>query len=339
VVESFDKLHVKFFKSKQKIFSINSNSSTTQNTNTHTKPIADSGATDTYIRCTDTRHIKNMTTSHTPVEVGLPNGNTITSIGQGEIHFPCIQPIQAHIFQDAQLQRSLIALADFTNQGAEVLLTKTAITVFHNNQVILQGSKTADEKLWTLDLPEDTPTDQDRPITYIREDPSINHVITHQHNADMVHYWHRTMGCPTIATFVHAVSHDYVRTAPNLTATIIRKNPPNTWETSVGHLDMARQGIRSTKSKSTPTATTNNEITLDRDILYSATIPISEIQHSDLTGRLPRSKRGNEYILVTSFNGYTHGTTSITLCGRLPEVTRSDTQILQTTWHTHTNNM
>ena len=45
--------------------------------------IADSGATDTFVRVSDQHHLRNISTTADPLQIGLPNGQHIVSIGTG----------------------------------------------------------------------------------------------------------------------------------------------------------------------------------------------------------------------------------------------------------------
>jgi hypothetical protein len=71
--------------------------------------------------------------------------------------------------------------------------------------------------------------------------------------ARFVAYGHRAFGSPSLSTFLDALSSNFIRQIPRLTASIVRKYPPLSLATSFGHLDTLRQGIAFTR-KSPPSS-------------------------------------------------------------------------------------
>jgi len=253
-------------------------------------PIADTGASDSYIRTSDT-HLITRYINSPPIPVQLPNGAIIHSNGSGYIDLPApLTPILVHVFSDNDLHRSLISISDFANQDCQIRLTNTSIKIFHSDNLILSGSKTASDKLWTLDLSE-----QPKHV--------INQAIHNQHTAVRVAYWHRAMGCPSLRTFTNAITNKFIQ-LPNLDSAMVHANPSVIKETQFGHMKLIKQGLQSTKNaqNNPPQVPPPNEA--NSSYLCFHTIKISDIQHVDLTGRLPKSAKGNEYIFIATFNGY-----------------------------------
>ena len=280
--------------------------------------IADSGANVTCYTARDSDKLSDIqnNTDHT---VFMPNSGTITSSGVGIIPVPPesdLRPIKALIFPDSQLQRSLISLADYCNQGCTATLTATNITVTKNNKIVAQGNKEHNAKLWPL-IPSPEPTCND-PIA------EVNHVITHQYNADFVDFWHKTLGSPPVSTLSKAVSMGWLSHIPRLTLRMITQNPPQHIATARGHLNLNRQGQRSTQ----PISTSGNRDTADvhnlelEDSSSSNDAPeednnvyikvhdaaeYSTTNHIDLTGRFPvQSRSGNNHMLISVYNKYIH---------------------------------
>jgi transposase len=119
-------------------------------------------------------------------------------------------------------------------------------------------------------------------------------------------------------------------------------NDPNAMATAIGHLDRVRQRQYSTKpayappqasipiteTSARPTDTSDND-TEDNDAVeedeffdvYTKLVAASDINHSDLTGRFPTtSRRGNQYLLVSVWNGYVH---------MEPQASRADAEYLK----------
>ncbi len=63
---------------------------------------------------------------------------------------------------------------------------------------------------------------------------------------DFANFWHATFGSPAVSTFLSAIDNSLIR-VPGLTATKVRRHPPNAVATAYGHLHATRQGIESTK--------------------------------------------------------------------------------------------
>ena len=124
---------------------------------------------------------------------------------------------------------------------------------------------------------------------------------------------HRCFGCPSLSTFLRAIRAGWLRSIPNLTAALVSRNPPLAPETALGHLDTVRQGLRSTRSPDPVTALLSSHPALLSDDIsqlppLSFTVtPRRDWAGADLTGRFPvKSRRLNEYILITVFKGYIH---------------------------------
>ncbi len=77
-------------------------------------------------------------------------------------------------------------------------------------------------------------------------------------------YWHRAFGSPSLSTFLDALSSNFIRGIPRLTAALVRKYPPLSLSTSFGHLDTLRQGIASTRRLPSPSALASTSSRRDR---------------------------------------------------------------------------
>ncbi len=108
----------------------------------------------------------------------------------------------------------------------------------------IAGSKSAQADLWYLTIP---------PPPLPSHPPTILFSLQELPCARFVAYWHRAFGSPSLSTFLDALSSNFIRHIPRLTASIVRKYPPLSLATSFGHLDTLRQGIASTR-KSPPSS-------------------------------------------------------------------------------------
>jgi len=91
---------------------------------------------------------------------------------------------------------------------------------------------------------------------------------------------------------------------------MINANQPIMAETHVGHLNQQRKNIRSTSASTPPTESNNHELTNNNEIacllINIEELAKTQTQHADLTGRLPQSLRGNQYLLISEYRGYIH---------------------------------
>jgi hypothetical protein len=120
----------------------------------------------------------------------------------------------------------------FNNQSCSFYDSPQALLPF------LTGTKATQDDLWFLQVP-DVPEPQ--------HSPSILFSLQELPHAKFVAYWHRAFGCPSLSTFLHALSSNFIRNIPRLTPALVRKYPPLSLATSYGHLDTLRQGIASTR--------------------------------------------------------------------------------------------
>ena len=113
------------------------------------------------------------------MQVQLPNGQIITSIGQGALRLAQnMTPIDAHIFDSDDLDRTLVAAADICDQGNQVLLSaRGAKVIAPDGTVIMQTEKQPYQRLWIISPPGIQPA---------KDVPQANAVISHQVNAEFV---------------------------------------------------------------------------------------------------------------------------------------------------------
>lgn len=255
-------------------------------------PIADSGATHTLIRQSDATNLTHVEHILHPLTVTLPNGTTISSTARGQIPTNnVINPIDAHIFPDSQLDQSLISLSDYTNRGCEVVLTAHGITITKDGQLLAHNHKQPTDRLWHIPV--------------LHEHASSHHVIRHELTAERVQFYHAAFGSPPVATFLHAIHRNYIRGIPDLTTKAVRANPPHSISTALGHLNLQRQGIRSTHSAPAPSPT-HHIIINEPDLFISDPIQYNTF-YSDATGRMPHpSRHGHQYLLISVHNNFIH---------------------------------
>ena len=281
--------------------------------------IADSGSTDTLIRVSESSILRNIT-PHTGLTVRLPNGDLITSSAIGKLNISSTgDAITAYVFPDSILKHSLLSLSQLCNIGYTATLTDRDISISKDAVTIMYGTKNTHDKLWNIQLGSSTKQQDHTGIS------TANTSVRLETDAEFVAFVHATFGSPCSSAFLEAARKGYLDSYPRITATMIAANKPNTVETAKGHLDQTRQGQYSTKATRkkerdnnrnvtniNTIAQNNNEIEETNDpeeqddgSIYVKTLSLSDTNHTDLTGRFPiTSRRGNQYVLVSVFEGY-----------------------------------
>ena len=148
--------------------------------------------------------------------VGLPNGDLIFSTATGTL---LTEPLstKVDIFEDHALNRSLIATADFCNNGCTATFTATSATVTHDasGKIISQSFKHPTDRLWPCDLQAD-PTAL-----------TANNVVRHEINADFIAYSHASFFSPPDTSMANALNKGWLGNFPRLTEKMFNSDKPN----------------------------------------------------------------------------------------------------------------
>ena len=145
--------------------------------------------------------------------------------------------------------------------------------------------------------------------------------ITNIKDASFTTYISRALGSPTNTTLLNALRRGYLKIR-GLTIPLFLRNPPQSLSIALGHLDLVRKNLRSTKHPSYQPALALAALRSSTPSLWDSLDPTSvdcppfihtfsrdDSAASDLTGQLPvESRRGNKYVLITVFRGYIHFT-------------------------------
>ena len=192
----------------------------------------------------------------------------------------------------------LLSIGVLCDHGCVAHFQSDTVSIMDSaGRVILTGNRDPVTRLWMV--PTHSPT------------ATCNAVLTEATgtHADIVQFYSAAMGNPTDSTLLHAITHLGLD-LPGLTASMVRKCPPNSIASSKGHMNQAQHGRRSTQPK--PFSDTNTT-----EDLYPTAVPrtssaarvfVSQlICYSDLTGQFPiRGNSGEQYILLMSCMNYIH---------------------------------
>ena len=197
--------------------------------------IHDCGATDTLFRNSDAHLLTGPNTAGT-LCVGLPNGEVIRSHSSANFDAPNFST-KVHIFPDKLLNRSLMATADFCNNGCTAIFNSTSATIIHDEtgQIISRSLKDPQARLWPFDPSSVSPK-------FL-----ANNVVRHEINADFVAYCHASFCSPPDSSMYEALRKGFLGNYPRLTAKMFRSNMPNSPSTAKGHLKQRRQTSKNKK--------------------------------------------------------------------------------------------
>ena len=262
------------------------------------------------------------------IVVEQPDGSTVTSVGTGYLKWKFLPKKlrRVHVFKD--LTGSLLSIGLLCDAGFEVTFRKSTVSVkTQDGRQIIEGKRI--NKLWMLDINDDsrpvTSSLNNEPMQTSRENGKTAQMIAHQTHGELVRYVHTTMGAPANPTFITAIRKGYIE-PPGVTAEMASKNLPNSVATAKGHLQLTKQGLRSSQPKEQQTVESEHEFTFpaktvfkDKHIILTCKIISTEDMqdlHADLAGRFPyKSKRLKQYIAVF-FNEETNYIHFELLCNR-----------------------
>ena len=255
---------------------------------------ADTGTTGNFISIKDMQAIENITTVEkgNGINVELPDGRAITSIATGQLKWKWLtkDARTVHIFKE--LTGSLLSIGMLCDAGCSVNFKQKTVVVEKDGKVMLKGKR--QNKLWMISLNNDSETTPQH---------TSAQMIANTTHAEIVKYAHLSMGAPAIPTFITAIKRGYI-TPPGVTTEMVRKNMPTSTATAKGHLNLSKQGLRSTKE-----VEEEEEFNFPSKIhgehkIVTVTMQILNTEellhvHADLAGRFPyKSRRGKQYFAV-----------------------------------------
>ena len=167
-------------------------------------PIADSGASHSFFSAHDSHLLQNRRQDSTMI-VTFPNGSSATSIESGTYQPALgIIPIPATVFNDQDINRSLIGLSDLCHDGQEVRLTETSMEIIKQESTLLRSAKLPTDRLWTFPRPATT-TQQPSKDSHLAA-----HVIRNDLQAANVKFWSAALGSPADTTLIRALSSGFL---------------------------------------------------------------------------------------------------------------------------------
>ena len=230
----------------------------------------------------------------TPIAIRNPNGTIMCATEAGDLDMPLLpsKARKAYIVP-ALDSTTLISIGQLCDAGCEAIFTASALKVYHQERLVLQGKRSQDTKLWHLSLP--AKQHSERACHVGNTGP-----------AELVTFTHAALFSPAISTLQKALDNNWITNFPGLTSKSLKKYPPKDSKAMhKGHMDQARKNQRSTKPKSnSPTPADPVDLYPDQEqerthFIYVATFEPTGQIYTDQTGRfLTPSTTGNQYVMI-----------------------------------------
>jgi hypothetical protein len=276
--------------------------------------LVDSGSTGHYFA--PTAHLHNTQPTTQPITVQVANQQTIKSTHTAALPEPNLPTSarQVHVFP--AMTTSLLGVAPLVQAGCKVQFQRNGCTITCPEHKPIHCPRT-DNGLWHL--PANThhqPTPPTGATTALVTDDDIQgechattsgstpHIQPTCTPGDLVAFYHAALFSPALSTLQQALKRGFLPPFPGLTSETLRKHPPPTEATIMGHLDGRRKNIQST-TKGVPVPDIDDfypeqpvDTTRTNYCFLTAAEP-QQIVYTDQTGRLPQtSESGHNYVLV-----------------------------------------
>jgi hypothetical protein len=255
--------------------------------------IIDSGSTGHYFATGAPLH--NVQPTKDPLPVRVANQDYMHSTHTAELPIASLPKAakQAHIFP-ALGNTSLLSVPQLCDTDCVATFTKNKCTITFEGQEIITGTRNpGTDGLWTTVLPT-----QSEPQAF----PAIHNQAT---PANLVVFAHAALFSPALSTLDMALSKGFLPPFTGLSRETLRKYPPHSEATVMGHLDNKRKNIQSTKKTKAAPDDIDYEFpvqpadTTRTNLCYLSASEPKHLVYTDQTGRLPSaSSAGNKYLLV-----------------------------------------
>jgi hypothetical protein len=166
--------------------------------------LLDSGCTAYFIMENGKCSNKQYTT--TPLEVRLPNGDTITSTHTATLNMPSLPQAArlAHILPGLA-QHSLLSVRQMCDSGCSVTFTASNATVTNGHSTILTGERDKESNLWRVPL---NPT----PPLHGGQKHSAHNVHEQKYIQDTITYLHACCFSPVTDTWLKSIKNGHFAT-------------------------------------------------------------------------------------------------------------------------------
>jgi hypothetical protein len=248
--------------------------------------LIDSGSTGHYFAPNSS--LSNIQPTEAPLTVQVANQHMMHSTHTAELPLPSLPRTARQVDVFPAMNKSLVAVSPLCDAGCTVLFDASTCTIQCPSGETIRCPRQPDG-LWTLPPPE----------------PCLHAMAASLPSStpeELVAFAHAALFSPALSTLMTALKKNYLPPFPGLTETSLRKYPPHSEATVMGHLDNRRKNIRSTKPHVTfhddpfPEPTPDNHRS---HLCYLAAAEPKQVVYTDQTGRLPQpSSSGHNYLLI-----------------------------------------
>jgi hypothetical protein len=211
---------------------------------------------------TTTFPLLNKIVTDNPLQLRIPNGDTIASTHEGNLNFPELpdDATKTHVVPELD-QLSLLSLTQLTKHGCTATITNETIEIYYEGNIIMTGTRSDESTLWHIHNPD---------ISGSSSTPAhANATVGTQTAKDIVAFFHAAMFSPTQDTLYKALQKGYITNIPGFTAELYKKHLPFSAASIKGHQNQKRKNIQSTKVPGTPSE--------EDDILFPLQLTDNEI--------------------------------------------------------------
>ena len=187
-----------------------------------------------------------------PINAKLPDGSYMQSTHEDNIHIPQLPAAATRTSIFPVLNTSLISIGQFCDAGCSVLFDAFQAKIFHNNQLILTGTRTP-PGLWYTDIPAATQnvsqsdSQQEQQVAQPTTQATKPYHQTQAHasnattstTAEHIQFLHAAAFSPVTSTWIDAIRNGHFLGWPGLTAEAVTKHLPKSFATAQGHLDQS----------------------------------------------------------------------------------------------------
>jgi hypothetical protein len=151
-----------------------------------------------------------------------------------------------------------VSIRQLCDAGCIAVFDKNTVVITLNDTVIMSGKRDPESRLWHLNLPPPGFTPALAPPIASRPPiprPTVafaNAARLSASPAKLVTFAHAALFSPSLSTLCTALDLKHVTGFPGLTSKLVRKYPPQSVATAMGHMDQSRKNQRSSKPKFSP---------------------------------------------------------------------------------------
>jgi hypothetical protein len=185
---------------------------------------------------------------------------------------------QVHVFNEQDFtEYSLLSVSKLCKAGLHVVFTDASVNAYDSNHTTrLHGHK-----------------DPHTGLSLVRLSAPTGHALTayQVHNqTQMIEFAVATLGSPTTSTLLKALRRPGFLNFPGLTAAALHRHRIHSVATANGHLDLTRQGLRSTSRHLEPTETSDLDDAFpikltrtngERPAVYTRCVPLTSQAFGD----------------------------------------------------------